>query len=137
MKAWITVETFVEAPIEKVWSYWNEPDHITKWAFASDDWHAPWAKNDLRVGGKLIVRMEAKDGTAGFDLEGTYTHVEEYKKIEYIMGDRKVKIEFVAQDVGCVVTESFEAEDENSLEMQQAGWQAILDNFKKHVESTD
>ena len=134
MKTWITVETFVKAPIEKVWAFWNEPEHITKWAFGSDDWCAPRATNDLRVGGKLIVRMEAKDGSAGFDMEGTYTTVELNKKIEYALGDRRVTINFTPKDGGCSIVESFEAEDVNPIEMQKNGWQTILNNFKKHVE---
>lgn len=135
MKPIITVETFIKAPVEKVWTYWNEPEHITKWCFASDDWCAPWAKNDVHVGGSLITRMEAKDGSAGFDMEGVYTEVEEFKKIEYMMGDRKVSVEFMPHADGTKIIESFEAENENPLEMQKSGWQAILDNFKKYVES--
>ena len=135
MKPWITVETTVKANIEKVWKYWNEPEHITHWDFASDDWCAPRAENDLRVGGKLKVRMEAKDGTAGFDLEAEYTAVEEHKRIEFAMGDRHVKVEFTDMGDSCKITESFEAEDVNSLDKQRAGWQAILDNFKKYTEA--
>lgn len=134
MKPWITIEAVVNAPVEKVWEYWNAPEHITKWAFAQNDWHAPWATNDLRVGGKLVIRMEAKDGSVGFDLEGTYTRVEEFKKIEYVMGDRHVRIEFLEEGSECKIVESFEAEDENSLEMQKAGWQSILNNFKRYAE---
>ncbi len=138
MKPQITVEVLVHAPIEKIWQYWTEPKYISRWNFASDDWCSPRAENDLRVGGKFKSRMEAKDGSAGFDFEGTYTSVEENEKIEYVMiGDdaRKVSIEFVKQESGYKVIETFDAEEENSLEMQKNGWQGILDNFKKYVEA--
>lgn len=132
----ITVRITVHAPCEKVWRFWNEPAHITKWCAASDDWHAPRAENDLRVGGKFMTHMEAKDGSAGFDFGGTYTAVEEAKLIEYAMDDgRTVRIEFSPADDGCRVTESFDPEEENAREVQQSGWQSILENFKKHVES--
>ena len=137
MKPRITVEVFIEAPREKVWEYWTLPEHSMHWNFASDDWCSPRATNDLRVGGKFNVRMEARDGSMGFDFEGTYTLVEEYKKIKYTMvGDdaREVSVEFVPQADGLRVVETFDAEAENSLEMQKSGWQAILDNFKKYVE---
>jgi uncharacterized protein YndB with AHSA1/START domain len=134
MEEWITVETDVKAPIEKVWSCWNDPKHIPNWNFASDEWCAPWAKNDLRVGGKLIVRMKAKDKSAGFDLEGTYTAVEEFKKIEFDMGDRKVKVHFSQEGDVCKISESFHPDKVFPHEMQRAGWQAILNNFKKYVE---
>lgn len=130
----ITVETTVKAPIEKVWKYWNEPEHITKWAFASDDWEAPAAENDLRVGGKFKTVMAAKDKSAEFDMAGVYTAVEEGTLIEYEFGDRRAKIVFETVPEGVRVVESFDPEKENPEEMQRAGWQAILDNFKKHVE---
>jgi uncharacterized protein YndB with AHSA1/START domain len=136
MKEQIKVEAFINAPIEKVWEYWNEPEHITKWCSASDDWHAPSATNDLKVGGTFTTRMEAKDGSAGFDFGGIYTTVTEKERIEYTMDDgRKVSIDFVSQDGGVKIVESFDPEDENPLEMQRAGWQAILDNFKRYTES--
>ncbi|MEN9605050.1 MAG: hypothetical protein RJB39_735 [Candidatus Parcubacteria bacterium] len=135
MKINITVETTIQAPIEKVWKYWNEPEHITKWAFASADWHAPHAENDLRVGGNFSTRMEAKDGSMGFDMAGTYTEVEEFKKISYTFGDRKATIQFIPEGDVVKVVEIFDAEDENPIEMQRDGWQAILENFKKHVET--
>ncbi len=138
MKSSITVEVFVEAPREKIWEYWTKPEHIKNWNFASDDWCTPHATNDLRVGGKFTFRMEAKDGSAGFDFGGTYTAIDEYKKIEYVMGGdggRRVSIEFMAQGNGHTVTETFEAEEEHSLEMQKNGWQAILNNFKKYIEA--
>lgn len=132
----ITIETTVNAPVEKVWKYWNEPAHITKWNSASNDWHTPWAKNDLRPGGKLTSRMEAKDGSFGFDFEGVYDVVKPNEYIEYTLGDgRKVKITLTSAGNGTHVSESFDAETENSEEMQRMGWQAILDNFKKYTES--
>lgn len=131
----VTVEVIVNAPIEKVWKFWNEPEHITKWAFASDDWHAPTAVNDLRVGGKFGTRMEAKDGSAGFDMAGVYTAVEPHKLIEYEFGDRKCSVKFEETSDGVKITETFDPESENPIEMQRQGWDAILGNFKKAVES--
>lgn len=135
MKPKITITTRIEAPIEKIWRYWTQPEHIKQWAHASDDWVAPSATNDVRVNGKFTTRMEAKDGSTGFDFGGVYTAVDLYKKIAYTMGDgRTVNITFAPEGGGYTVTETFEAENENSLEMQKVGWQAILDNFKKYVE---
>ncbi|MDD8018091.1 MAG: SRPBCC family protein [Bacteroidota bacterium] len=135
-KTKITVQTTVNAPIEKAWKIWNEPEHITKWCTGSPDWHTPYAENDLRVGGKLRSRMEAKDGSAGFDLVGTYTNVQKHKMIEYTMEDgRNVKITFSTNGKTTTLVETFEAENENPLEMQKEGWQTILNNFKAHVES--
>lgn len=132
----ITVETIVNAPAEKVWELWNNPDHITKWNSASPDWHTPWAKNDLRAGGTLTARMEAKDGSFGFDFAGVYDVVTANEYIEYTLGDgRKVKIVFTSEGNTTKITESFDAESENPVEMQQMGWQAILDNFKKYAEA--
>ena len=134
-KTSITVEATVNAPVEKVWKLWNDPQHITKWCSASDDWHAPNAENDLRKDGKFKTTMAAKDGSFSFDFEGVYTRVEPNKTIEYTMSDdRKVKIDFSSSGNTTKVTETFEAETENPIEMQRGGWQAILDNFKKHVE---
>lgn len=131
----ITIEAIINAPIEKVWEYWIEPEHIVKWNAASDDWHTTKATNDLRVGGKFSSRMEAKDGSFGFDFEGTYTAVDLHKKIEYTMSDgRNVSTEFTEQSGGCKVVTKFDAEETNPVEMQRGGWQAILDNFKKYVE---
>jgi uncharacterized protein YndB with AHSA1/START domain len=129
----ITVETLINAPIEKIWEYWNDPEHIKHWAFASDDWHVPFAENDLKVGGKFKTRMEAKDGSSGFDFEGIYTVVEEFKKIEYEFGGRKARVEFIETPSGYRIIQTFDPEDINPLEMQRAGWQAILDNFKKYI----
>ncbi|NOU75573.1 polyketide cyclase [Paenibacillus sp. LMG 31458] len=131
----ITVETTVHAPVGQVWEYWTEPQHITKWSFASDDWHAPNAENDLRVGGKFLTRLEAKDGSFGFDLGGVYDEVRTNEFISYTLGDgRKVAITFISQETDTKVIETFEAESTNSIEMQKAGWQAFLDNFKKYSE---
>ena len=132
----ITIESTVNAPVKKVWEYWTKPEHIVKWNHASDDWHSPWSKNDLRVGGNFAARMEAKDGSMGFDFGGTYDAVMEHQHIAYTLGDgRKVKINFNPQNNSTRVVESFEAENTNSLEMQRGGWQAILDNFKKYAEN--
>jgi uncharacterized protein YndB with AHSA1/START domain len=134
----ITVENVVNAPIEKVWEYWTKNEHITKWNFASDDWHSPKAQNDLRVGGSFVYRMEAKDGSMGFDFGGKYDVIKDNAYIEYTIGDgRKVKVSFNAldNDKATKVVEEFEAEGTHSIEMQKGGWQAILDNFKKYTEA--
>ena len=131
----ITVTVTVNAPLEKVWNYWTAPEHITKWNNASDEWHTPSATNDLRVGGNFSYRMEAKDGSFGFDFGGVYDEVNESTFIEYTIADgRKVKISFASDGAQTKVVESFEAETTNSVELQQGGWQAILDNFKKYTE---
>ncbi|WHY00324.1 SRPBCC family protein [Neobacillus sp. DY30] len=133
----ITVETIVQAPVEKVWEYWTEPSHITKWNTASEDWHTPHAENDLRAGGKFLSRMEAKDGSFGFDFGGVYDEVRLHELIAYSLEDgRKVTITFRGQDNVTNVIETFDAETENSIELQQQGWQAILNNFKKYAEET-
>lgn len=132
----ITVKVTVKASLEKAWQYWTMPEHITKWNFASADWHAPTAENDLRVGGKFISRMESKDGTMGFDFEGIYTTVEIHKFIEYVLeDDREVSIEFISIGNETEIVETFDAENENPIDMQRGGWQMILDNFKKYVEA--
>lgn len=131
----ITIEATVEAPVSRVWECWNEPEHITQWAFASNDWHAPKAENDLRVGGAFSTTMAAKDGSFSFDFAGVYDAVEENKLIEFTLGDgRKVSVSFTDNGESAYIVETFEAEEMNSPEMQQAGWQAILNNFKKYVE---
>lgn len=137
MKQEITIETTVHAPMEKVWKYWNEPAHIVKWCSGSDDWHTTASTNDLRVGGTFTSRMESKDGSQGFDFGGTYTEVEENKTIAYTIGDgRKVHNTFTEEAADtCHIVQTFEAEDENSVEMQRTGWQHILDNFKQYVEN--
>ena len=132
----ITIETIVKAPLDKVWELWTAPEHVTKWNNASDDWHTPHAENDLRVGGRFAVRMEARDGSMGFDFGGVYSDVKVNKQISYAMDDgRKVKVVFSENGDETTVTETFEAESENSPELQRDGWQAILDNFKKYAES--
>ncbi|TGK96495.1 activator of HSP90 ATPase [Leptospira brenneri] len=132
----ITVQSTISADNKKVWDYYNQPEHITHWNFASDDWQCPWAKIDLRVGGKYSARMEAKDGSFGFEFEATYDKVIDQKLIGYTMEDgRKATVEFESLGNNTQVTVKFDAENENSIEMQQGGWQAILDNFKKYVES--
>ena len=132
----ITVQTLIQAPIEKVRDAFTKPEHIVHWYFASDDWKAPSAKNDLRVGGVFKTRMCAKDKSAGFDFEGKYTTVVEKKTIEYVLADdRKIKVDFAKEVEVVRVTETFDMETENSEELQRAGWQAILENFKKYVES--
>ena len=134
-KTTITVETKINAPIKKVWSYWTEPKHITQWCHASDDWYAPYAENDLRVDGKFRTTMAAKDGSVSFDFEGVYTRILEYKAIEYtINGGRKVRISFSMLNNEIKMIESFEAESVHPFEIQKDGWQAILDNFKKYTE---
>ena len=131
----ITVETSVNAPVQKVWDYWTKPEHITQWNNASADWHTPWAKTDFRVGGSFVARMEAKDGSMGFDFGGVYNVLSANEYIEYTIGDgRKVSISFTPQGNATKVTESFEAETENSIELQRGGWQAILNNFKRYTE---
>ena len=133
----ITVQATVNAPIAKVWDYWTNPTHITQWNNASDDWHTPSASNDLRVGGRFTSRMEAKDGSAGFDFEGEYTKVEQHMEIAYVMADgRKVQVLFDSTDgKTTTVTETFDPEQINSRELQQQGWQAILNNFKQYTEN--
>lgn len=131
----VTVQAVVQAPVDKVWRYWTEPEHITQWYHPSDDWHAPRAENDLRAGGKFVTRMEAKDGSMGFDYGGEYDEVKPREAIAYTLGDgRKVDISFTAQGDATKVVEIFDAESANPVEFQQAGWQAILDNFKKYAE---
>jgi uncharacterized protein YndB with AHSA1/START domain len=135
-KTTIRVETTIKAPIEKVWGHWTEPRHITKWCQASDDWHAPYAENDVKVNGKFKTTMAAKDGSLSFDFDGVYTKVEPNKVIEYAIADgRKVHVTFSAQGAETKVVESFEAERQNPVEMKKGGWQAILDNFKKYTEA--
>jgi uncharacterized protein YndB with AHSA1/START domain len=132
----ITVETFVKSEIESVWQAWNTPEDIMQWNAASEDWHTTSSSADLREGGKFTSRMEAKDGSMGFDFEGVYTKVVEHRLLEYTLGDeRLVRVEFIEEDGGVKVIETFEAETTNSPEMQREGWQAILDNFARYVEA--
>jgi len=134
-KTTISVHTKINAPIEMVWKYWTTPKDIMKWNNASDDWHTPFATNDLRPGGIFNCRMEAKDGSMGFDFEGVYETVLVNRQLDYVLGDeRKVSITFTAKDNNTEVMETFDAESENSIELQRNGWQAILNNFKKYAE---
>jgi len=135
-KTVITVKTTINAPVAKVWDCWTSPAHITQWNNASDDWHTPKSENDLRAGGKFVARMEAKDGSMGFDFWGIYDTVKSNELIEYTLGDnRKVTVHFTATGDATELTERFEAEDMNAIELQRSGWQAILDNFRKYTEA--
>src|SRR6476620_3393253 len=129
----ITVEKLVEAPVEAVWKAWTTPADIKQWNAASDDWHTTAATVDLRVGGNFSSRMEAKDGSFGFDFAGTYTQVEPHKLIAYAFGDRKGEVEFFTRNDGTLVRVTFDTEDTHPIEQQQQGWQAILDKFARHV----
>lgn len=129
----ITVATTISAPLEQVWQAYVTPEDIKQWNAASDDWHTTASTVDLRPGGLFSSRMEAKDGSMGFDFEGTYTKIETHKCIEYSFGGRMAQVTFAEEAGGVKVTVTFDAEDENPAEMQQAGWQAILDNFARHV----
>jgi uncharacterized protein YndB with AHSA1/START domain len=132
----VTIESTVNAPVEKVWDYWTGPEHITQWNTAIDTWHSPHAENDLRVGGKFLARMEAKDGSMGFDFGGVYDEVKTNETIAFTMTDgRKVNVQFTPSGNATKIVESFEAENQNPVEMQRFGWQSILDNFKKYVET--
>ncbi len=129
----ITVETTINSPIEKVWRAWTTPEDIVQWNAASDDWHTTKASVDLREGGVFSSRMEAKDGSMGFDFAGTYTKIVEHQLIECSFGDRTLLVEFVSGDGDIIVRETFDAESTHSIEQQRDGWQAILDNFARHV----
>ena len=131
----ITVETTIAAPIEQVWAAWTSPEDIKQWNAASDDWHTTAATVDLRAGGTFSARMEAKDGSMGFDFAGTYTRVLEHEVIESTFGDRTLRVEFLAQDGKVTVREIFDAETTHTEEQQRQGWQAILDRFARHVEA--
>ena len=137
-KTRITIEASVKAPVEKVWELWTKPEHITKWNSASDDWHTPRAENDLRVGGKFSSRMEARDGSMGFDFGGVYDDVKTNELISYTIGDgRKVDVNFKTEGDTTKITSTFEAESSNPIEMQRGGWQAILNSFKNYTESNN
>ena len=131
----ITVEVIVNAPIAKVWKAYTSPSDIVQWNAASDDWHTTKASVDLRVGGEFSSRMEAKDGSFGFDFAGTYTAIVPHERIEYAFGDRVATVEFADTAEGVHVAVTFDAESTHSEEQQRDGWQAILNNFKRHVES--
>lgn len=133
----IKIEANIKANRKKVWEYWTKAEHIEKWNFASDDWHCPKAVNDLKPGGKYFARMEAKDGSMGFDFIAIYDEVSDLSKIKYTIDDgRGVITKFEEVNDSTRVTTIFEAEKTNTVEMQRMGWQAILDNFKKYVENT-
>lgn len=132
----IEIESAVKASLSSVWAAWSNPEDIKQWNAASDDWHTTRSTVDLREGGKFLSRMEARDGSAGFDFEGTYTRIVPQRLIEYRMSDgREVTVEFIERADGVLVKTAFDAETENSPEMQRAGWQAILDNFGRYVET--
>jgi uncharacterized protein YndB with AHSA1/START domain len=134
----ITIETVVNASLARVWKAWNTPEDIKRWNAAQDDWHTTQSSVDLREGGRFMSRMEAKDGSMGFDFEGTYTRVVPQQAIEYRMSDgREVQTQFVEQADGVLVRSTFDTDSENPAEMQRAGWQAILDNFRRYAESGD
>lgn len=131
----VQVMATVNASIEKVWEFWTNPIHIVKWNHASDEWHAPHAENDLKVGGSFKYGMAAKDGTASFNFEGIYTQVRLHELIEYLLADgRTVSVNFTIKDKLTIVTEDFVPENMHPVDIQRSGWQAILDNFKKYVE---
>ncbi len=132
----ISVETTISAPIDQVWRAYTTPEDIVQWNAASDDWHTTAATVDLRVGGAFSSRMEAKDGSMGFDFAGTYTKIVEPQLIEYTFGDRTAQIEFSDSPHGVTVRVTFDSESTNPIELQRAGWQAILDNFARHVQAS-
>ena len=136
-KKTITVQAVISAPVEQVWKLYTEPEHVIKWNSPSNDWHTPRAENDLKVGGKFLYRMEAKDGSSGFDFDGTYEQVKTNELLVYLLSDgRKVEVTFTKDsDTGTKIATTFEAEDINPIEMQRDGWQAILNNFRKYVET--
>lgn len=137
MKNSIEVKIIINKDVDFVWEMWTNPNHITKWNFATDEWCCPFAENDLKPGGKFSYRMEAKDGSMGFDFNGTYNEIDKPNKILYTLGDdRKTEIVFSSKDGSTEIKETFEAEGSNPVEMQAAGWQSILNNFKRYVEST-
>lgn len=132
----ITVETIVAAPVEKAWKCFTGPEHITKWNQASADWHTTRAENDLRIGGKFLSRMEARDGSMGFDFEGVYDEVNPLRSFSYKMADgRRVHVQFTPVGTSTKVTETFDPETQNPVELQQQGWQAILDSYKQYTEA--
>ncbi|MCK0139816.1 SRPBCC domain-containing protein [Aliiroseovarius sp. F47248L] len=131
----ITIETTINAPIESVWTAWTTPETIVQWNAASEDWHTTTSRVDLCVGGEFSSRMEAKDGSMGFDFAGIYTRIEKPNLLEAEFGGRMLRVEFSEEYGKTTVRETFEPEDMNSIDMQRAGWQAILDNFKRFVEA--
>ena len=136
MSTKLTIHATINANRQKVWDYYTRPEHITKWNFADPSWHCPSAENDMRIGGKYRARMEAKDGSYGFDFEAVYTKLVDGERFTYVMPDgREASADFLDLGVKTDVIVKFDAETENPIEMQKAGWQAILDNFKKYTET--
>jgi len=130
----ITVKITISADRQKVWDYYTKPEHITKWNFADSSWHCPWATNDLRVGGRYVARMEAKDGSSGFDFDATYTDINQPKYFSYKFGDRFATVEFKEHSGQTDVIITFDPDNEYHIDFQRKGWQAILDNFKKYTD---
>ena len=132
----ITVQTTINAPLSSVWEKWTSPEHVQNWNFASPDWHCPSAKTNLQVGGEFHYEMAARDGSMSFDFWGTFQAIEEQKSLDILIGDgRKMKVTFASTEMGTKVTEEFEPENQNPEDLQQAGWQMILDNFKSYAEN--
>lgn len=136
MTTQISINTIIAAPLKKAWDYYTKPEHIVNWNFASDDWQCPSASNDMRVGGTYTARMEAKDGSFGFDFGATYTAIDEGRSFTYVLGDnRTVKVDFIPKAEKTEIHILFDAETQNPIEMQRDGWFAILVNYKKYTES--
>jgi uncharacterized protein YndB with AHSA1/START domain len=132
----ITIEATIDAPIETVWQSWITPADIMRWSHADESWHTPYAENDVRPGGRFLSRLEAKDGSFGFDFSGVYDEVRDCEYLAFTLDDgRKVTVTFLAEEKGVRVVETFDPENENPVEMQRSGWQAFLDNFKKYTET--
>lgn len=131
----ISIRTTISADKQKVWNYYTQPEHITQWNFADPSWHCPTATNDLKVGGKYVARMEAKDGSFGFDFDAVYTEINQGNSFTYEFGGRFATVEFKETNGQTEITVTFDPEKENSIDLQRQGWQAILDNFKKYTET--
>jgi len=131
----INIKATVSADKQKVWAYYTQPEHITKWNFADPSWHCPTATNDIKVGGRYVARMEAKDGSFGFDFDAVYTEIRQSEGFTYEFGERHATVEFKETNGQTEVTVTFDPETENSIELQRSGWQAILDNFKNYTET--
>jgi uncharacterized protein YndB with AHSA1/START domain len=134
-KETLTIRVTVLADKQKVWEYYTQPEHITKWNFANDDWCCPSASNDLKIGGRYVARMETKDGSFGFDFDAVYTEINQGQNFTYEFGGRFATVDFKETDGQTEVTVTFDPETENSIDLQRQGWQAILDNFKKYTEA--
>ncbi|WP_304064974.1 SRPBCC family protein [Pedobacter glucosidilyticus] len=135
-KSKITVQANISAPLEKVWQYYTQPEHIVQWNFADPSWYCPSAENDMQIGGIYKARMEAKDGSFGFDFEAVYTKIKEFENFSYEFGGRTATVTFQNLNQQTLVTVTFDPEDENPIDMQQAGWQMILNNFKSYTEAS-